>query len=324
LRRAAATGKRAAPTRQPESTLTAPTFCRPSAGALAIAGVVLCAVIWGTTWYAITWQLGVVDPVASLTWRFGLAALILLVGCAVTGRSLRLTRSQHLAAVGQGAFVFAISYSFTYAAEQNVTSAIVAVVFATLAFLNLVLCRFVVGQKAAPAAWIGATLGIVGVAVLSGGEAVAEGFDRRALIGIGLALLAVASSAVGNYFSWRGQQAGSAILPQTGWAMAYGTGMLALYGLLTGATFTLDPSWGYVVSLVYLSVFGSVVAFVTYFAVARARGYVLASYISALTPPIALVVSFLFEGARFGWPAAVGLVLVLGGQVLLIRAPRQD
>ena len=304
--------------------MTPSPFSRPSAGVLAVAGVVLCAVIWGTTWYAITWQLGTVDPAASLTSRFGLAAIILMVGCAVTGRSLRLNRARHLAAVGQGAFVFAISYSFTYAAEENVTSAIVAVVFATLAFLNLVLFRIVVGQKAARAAWIGAALGILGVAVLSGGEAMAEGLDRGALTGIGLALLAVASSAVGNYFSWRGQQEGSAILPQTGWAMAYGTGMLALYGVMTGARFTIDPSPGYLISLLYLAVFGSVVAFVTYFAVARARGYALASYISALTPPIAMLVSTLFEGARFGWPALVGLALVLGGQVLLIRAPRQD
>ena len=154
---------------------------RLSAGVLAIAGVIVCAVIWGTTWYAITWQLGTVDPVASLTWRFGLAALVLFLGCAATRRSLRLTRGQHLATMGQGAFVFAVSYSFTYAAEAHVTSAIVAVVFAALAFLNLVLFRVVVGQKAARAAWVGAGLGIVGVAVLSGGAAMDAGFDARAL-----------------------------------------------------------------------------------------------------------------------------------------------
>lgn len=297
---------------------------RPSADVLAVAGVALCAIIWGTTWYAITWQLGTVDAVASLTWRFGLAAIVIFVGCALTRRSLRLTRGQHLAAVGQGAFVFAVSYSFTYAAESHVTSAIVAVVFAALAFLNLVLFRLVVGQKASRAAWIGAGLGILGVAVLSGGEALGTGFDARALTGIGLAFLAVLSSAVGNYFSWRGQQQGSAILPQTAWAMGYGTTMLALYGLATGARFTIDPSPGYLISLVYLAVLGSVVAFVVYFAVARARGYALASYISALTPPIAMVVSVLFEDARFGWSAAAGLALVLAGQVLLSRAPKLD
>ena len=304
--------------------MTAIASRRPSIDALPVAGVIVCAIIWGTTWYAITWQLGTVDTAASLTWRFGLAALILFVVCLATRRPIALTRPQHLAAVGQGAFVFAVSYGFTYAAEQNVTSAIVAVVFASLAFLNLVLFRVAAGQKSAPAAWAGAALGIVGVASLSGGEVLAGGLDQRALSGIGLAFLAVASSAVGNYFSWRGQQAGAPILSQTAWAMAYGAAMLALFGLATGARFTIDPSPGYVISLLYLAVFGSVVAFVIYFAVARARGYALASYISALTPPIALVISFLFEDARFGWPATVGLLLVLSGQVLLIRAPRRD
>lgn len=259
---------------------------------------------------------------ASLTWRFGLAALIILIGCALTKRSRKLTRAQHLAALGQGAFVFAVSYTFTYAAEGHVTSAIVAVVFASLAFLNLVLFRVFVGQKASREAWIGATLGIVGVAVLSGGEALRAGFDGRAVLGIGLAFLAVLSSTVGNYFSWKGQELGSAILPQTGWAMAYGTVMLVLHGLVTGAQFSIDLSPGYLISLAHLSILGSVVAFLVYFAVARAKGYALASYISALTPPIAMLVSVVFEDARFGWTALLGLLLVLAGQVLLSRAPK--
>ena len=75
-------------------------------------------------------------------------------------------------------------------------------------------------------------------------------------------------------------------------------------------------------SLLHLSLFGSVIAFGLYFTIARQRGYALASYISALTPPIAMLVSVLFEGARFGWSALVGLALVLAGQVMLIRAPK--
>ena len=85
---------------------------------------------------------------------------------------------------------------------------------------------------------------------------------------------------------------------------------------------SIEPTFTYLGSLLYLSVFGSVIAFVVYFSIARARGYALASYISALTPPIAMLVSVMFENARFGWPALVGLALVLAGQVLLIRAPK--
>ncbi|MBU1539796.1 MAG: EamA family transporter [Alphaproteobacteria bacterium] len=289
---------------------------------LGIGGVMICAVIWGTTWYAITLQLGTVAPLASIVWRFGLAASLLFVGCLVFRMKLRLTRAQHLAALGQGLFAFSISYSFTYASEGLVASAIVAVTFASLTFINLVLFRVAAGQKAAAASWGGAVLGLVGVAVLSGGEVLGAGFDGRAALGVGLALIATTASAFGNFFAWKGQTHGSTAIPSTAWAMAYGTGLLALYGLATGVEFTIDPDLTYVGSLLYLSVFGSVIAFGLYFTIARTIGYAMASYISALTPPIAMLVSVLFEGAQFGWSALAGLVLVLSGQALLIRAPR--
>lgn len=278
--------------------------------------------IWGTTWYAITLQLGAVAPLASIVWRFGLASALLFLCCVIARQKLRLTRAQHLAALGQGAFAFSISYSFTYASEAHVASAIVAVTFASLTFINLVLFRLAAGQKAAAASWGGAILGVVGVVVLSGGEVLSAGFDREAALGVGLALIAVTASAFGNFFAWRGQNHGSAAIPSTAWAMAYGTGLLALYGLATGVEFTIDPNLTYVGSLLYLSVFGSVIAFGLYFTIARMIGYAMASYVSALTPPVAMLVSVLFEGAHFGWSALAGLVLVLSGQALMIRAPK--
>lgn len=289
---------------------------------LGIGGVLICAMIWGTTWYAITLQLGAVAPLASIVWRFGLASALLFLCCVIARQKLRLTRAQHLAALGQGAFAFSISYSFTYASEAHVASAIVAVTFASLTFINLVLFRLAAGQKAAAASWGGAILGVVGVVVLSGGEVLSAGFDREAALGVGLALIAVTASAFGNFFAWRGQNHGSAAIPSTAWAMAYGTGLLALYGLATGVEFTIDPNLTYVGSLLYLSVFGSVIAFGLYFTIARMIGYAMASYVSALTPPVAMLVSVLFEGAHFGWSALAGLVLVLSGQALMIRAPK--
>jgi drug/metabolite transporter (DMT)-like permease len=288
----------------------------------AIVAVAICALIWGTTWFAITLQLGPVDAVVSIVWRFGLAALVLFAFCAATRQPLRLNRTQHLAAVGQGAFVFAASYGFVYAAEENVASAIVAVIFAALAFVNLILFRLLAGQKAAPASWLGALLGVAGVAVLSLGQLSGAGAGADPGLGVVLAFTAVVASALGNWFAWRAQQAGAPVIPTTAWAMAYGTGMLALYGFATGVEWRIEPTTAYVLSLLYLSILGSVVAFALYFTIARHRGYAVASYISALTPPIAMVVSVLFEDARFGWSAFAGLALVLAGQVLLIRAPR--
>lgn len=288
----------------------------------AIVAIAICALIWGTTWFAITLQLGPVDAVVSVVWRFGLAAIVLFIFCAVTRCPLRLTRAQHLAAVGQGAFVFAVSYGFVYAAEEQVASAIVAVIFAALAFVNLVLFRFLAGQRAAPTAWAGAALGVLGVGVLSFGQLSGAGAGINPGLGVVFALTAVMASALGNWFAWRGQQAGAPVMAATAWAMTYGTAMLALYGVATGVTWRIEPTSAYVLSLLYLSLFGSVIAFGLYFTIARQRGYALASYISALTPPIAMLVSALFEDARFGWSALAGLGLVLAGQVLLIRAPK--
>ena len=129
-------------------------------------------------------------------------------------------------------------------------------------------------------------------------------------------------AAAGNLAAWKAQKEGAPVLPALAWAMGYGAGLVALYGLVTGIDWSFDPTLSYIGSLLYLSLFGSVIAFALYFALARAKGYALASYISALTPPVAMLVSVVFEDARFGWEAALGLLLVLAGQILLIRAPK--
>src|SRR5262249_58292970 len=72
--------------------------------------------------------------------------------------ALRLTPGQHLAAFGQGVFVFALNYGFVYAAEERIVSAVVAVAYASLAFLNTVLFRSVLGQRTPRAAWLASAL----------------------------------------------------------------------------------------------------------------------------------------------------------------------
>ena len=289
---------------------------------LAVGSVAVCALIWGTTWYAITFQLGVVDPMVSVVWRFTIAAGLLFLGCLAARRSIRLTRGQHLAAFGQGAMAFGLSYACVYAAEERVTSGVVAVAFASMALMNLILFRVVVGQRAAARVWLGAGLGALGVVVLTVGELFGARLGDQAKMGVALALLASVASTIGNYFAWRGQSQGAMVLPSTAWAMAYGAGLLAVIGIVTGVEWRFEATAAYVGSLLYLAVFGSVIAFAIYFSLARSRGFTLASYIGALTPIIAMLVSVVFEDARFGWTAAAGLGLVVLGQILIVRVPK--
>ncbi|MGD2133543.1 MAG: EamA family transporter [Maricaulaceae bacterium] len=287
-----------------------------------VGAIAACSLIWGSTWFAITLQLGSVDPQVSIAYRFGLAAALFALLVRARGESLTLTRDQHVAAIGMGVFLFTLNYTLVYLAEQRIASAVVAVVFASLAFTNLIVFRIAAGERAPRMAWTAAALGVLGVGALLWEELRTADFDARAAVGGALALGAVLFSAIANVFAARGQRHGARVLPLTGWAMGYGAVILAVLATVRGAAWTFEPTFAYVGSLLYLSVFGSVIAFALYYALAKRRGYALASYISALTPPIALGISSVFEGKAWTPLALVGVATVITGQIMLMRTQR--
>jgi drug/metabolite transporter (DMT)-like permease len=287
-----------------------------------VAPLVGCSLIWGSTWFAITFQLGPVPAVISIVYRFGLAALILFAWLILSRRTIQMTPAQHLTTFVQGALTYGINYLFVYLAEARLTSAVVAVIFAAMAFVNLALFRLTLGLRASPLAWAAALLGVAGVAVLSWGQLQGAHLDARALGGFGFGAVAVLGASLGNLAARRAQLLRTDLGANTAWGMAYGAGVLALGAIATGQPWRFEATPTYVGSLLYLALFGSVTAFLMYFSIARRRGYVLASYISAITPAIAMLLSAAFEHARWGLEALGGLALVMVGQVLLARAPK--
>lgn len=287
-----------------------------------LAAIVICTLCWGTTWYAITLQFGVVDPIVSVAYRFALAALLILAWCLIRREAIWLTPAQHVWALGVGAVTFAFNYPLVYFAEERVTSAVVAVMFASMAFINLIGFRIAFGQRAPALAWAAAGLGIAGVAFLSWEELASANFGARALIGILLTLVAVVAAVVGNIFARRNEMLNVGVAASTGWAMAYGALILAIFATLTGRPWVYEPTWEYTLSLLHLTVNGSVIAFLLYYGLARRRGYATASYISALAPPVAMFVSTVFEAKTWGILALGGVALVLAGQWLLLKSKR--
>jgi len=289
---------------------------------LDLTAIAICTLAWGSTWFVITLQFGVVDPVVSLVYRFALATLVLFGWCAARGLSLRLSIAQHSAACGIGLFTFSIDYAFIYWAETRISSAVVAVMFATLALVNLTVFRVVFGQRAPLRAWVAAGLGAVGVALLSWSEVVHAHLDARARGGFGMTCIAILGASLGNVFARRGEAAGATVAGLTAWAMAYGTLFLALFALATHRPWLFEPTLAYIASLLYLALVGSVVAFLFYYGLARRLGYSAASYVNALTPVVAMTASSLFEGKSWSAMALGAIALVLLGQWMLMRARR--
>jgi drug/metabolite transporter (DMT)-like permease len=91
--------------------------------------------------------------------------------------------------------------------------------------------------------------------------------------------------------------------------------------LLRGNAFIIEPTVKYVGSLLYLSIGASVLAFMSYLTLLRRLGAARAGYATVLFPIVALTVSTVIEGYLWTWLAAIGVVLALVGNVLVLRRP---
>ena len=279
----------------------------------------LTTVIWGSTWLAITYQLGVVAPEVSVAYRFALAALLIAGGCLATGRSLKFPWRVHGLLAVQGVLFFGLNYVAIYRAEQHVASGLVAVLFSTMVFMSLVGTRLAFGTPITARAIAGATLGVVGVALLFLPELMAARAGGSAALGIAFGLGGTLLATGGNLVTMRMQQQHLPILETTAWGMGYGALVAAIVATLGGVTWSFDAHAGYIASLAYLVVFGSIVAFLAYLTLLKRAGVGPASYTAVVTPVIAMLISTLIEGYRWSLPGVVGVALAVVGNVLVLR-----
>ncbi len=282
----------------------------------------IATAIWGSTWLAITWQLGTVAPEISVAYRFTLASAILFVWCAVAGAPLRFPLREHRYLVAFGILFFGLNYVGIYWAERYVTSGLVAVVFSTIVFTSPIGMRIAFGTPLTARALFAAVLGVAGVALLFLPELAAARQGGASALGIAFALGATLLATGGNLVAVRNHAAGLPVFPATAWGMAYGAFAAAIGATITGAAWSFDPRPGYVWSLLYLAVFGSVAAFGAYLTLLQRVGAGPASYVGVSTPVIALLLSTLVEGYRWTWWAGAGLALAIAGNWLALHPPR--
>lgn len=276
--------------------------------------------IWGTTWLVIKFQLGTVAPEVSVAYRFALAAVLLLAWCRLRGISLRFSGRAHLDIAAMGLVQFGLNYVLVYLAEQHLTSGLVAVLFVLMVLWNLAGARIFFGTPAPWPVLLGAALGMLGVTLVFLPELRQVRAVPGLAGGVALALVATLVASSGNLLSQRLYGRGVEVVPSTAFAMLYGSAGVALSCLVRGIPFTFDPRPGYLASLAYLSVFGSVVAFVSYLTLLRRIGLGRAGYTAATIPVLAMLTSTLFEGYRWTGPALAGMGLVLLGNLLVMRA----
>ena len=278
----------------------------------------LVVLIWGTTWYAIKFQLGVVAPEISLVYRFSLAAICLFAYARVMGSPMRLSWREHRFIALQGATLFGLNYWLTYLSTRYLTSGLVAVMFTSIIFFNIVNSRLIFGTPVDRRVLIAAAAGMSGVALLFLPELRAAAGDSAVLKGCLLALVATYIASLGNMAAMRNTAGNVPVVTVNAYGMAYGAATLVLIASLRGVPAVFDTSWPYIASLLYLSLAGTSLAFGLYLALLKKIGAPRAAYTSVMFPVIALGVSTIFEDYHWSLPAFIGLAVLLAGNALAL------
>ena len=274
--------------------------------------------IWGSTWFAIKFQLGTVSPDVSVAYRFFMAAMVLVVWAVIRGKDMRYPMREHLWIALQGLLLFSANYYVFYVASAYLTTGLVAVVFSTIVPLNIIFGRIFFKTPATFRVVGGAVLGLGGLMLVFRPEIENFNFADEGAFGLALCLFATTLASLGNMASARNQRRGLPVMQTNTYGMLYGSIFTFIFAYFSGSEFTFDPSIEYVSSLLYLTLFGSIVAFGAYLTLLGRIGAGRAAYASVLFPVVALTLSVFFEGYVFAPEAIIGAILVLGGNVLVL------
>ena len=274
--------------------------------------------IWGSTWFAIKLQLGVVPPAVSVTWRFLAAAVILLGYARLRGLPLRFSRRDHLWMALQGLMLFCLNYVGFYLAEQTLNSGLVAVICSMMLIGNIAGMRLFFGVPLQPVNLLGGLIGVGGVALLFLPELRAVVAQGSVPAGIALAVGATVSASLGNMVATRNHRAGVPILQLSGWSMLYGALITGVVAAALGQRFIFESSWRYLGSWAYLVVFGSVLAFGAYLTLMQRIGAHRAGYAMVAIPVVALLISTGLEHLQWTTNLWAGAALCVIGNVLVL------
>ena len=274
--------------------------------------------IWGSTYLGIRYAVETIPPLLMMALRHSIAGLIVYFWIRRSGVPAPDFRQWKFAAIA-GATLFLGGHGILAWAEQKIPSGLAALLCATLPLWTVLLARFDgtearLGLKALA----GILLGFAGVAVLIGPGALTGHLDL-------LAALAAMTSAllwtIGTAYTRRVSLPSSKVL-SAAMQMIAGGALLFISGALTGelnhfamASLTTKS----VLALVYLIVFGSIVAFTVYTWLVSVSSPSMLSTYAYVNPVVAVLLGWALAGEALGLRTIIATVIIVAGVVLVTR-----
>ncbi len=279
------------------------------------------SLIWGSTWFVIRDQLGVVPGPWSVCYRFTVAAIGMFFLAAVMRQKPVLSRQGFAWAALLGLAQFTFNFNFVYQAEHYITSGLVAVLFALLIIPNALIASLWLGIRSSRAFWLGSVIATAGVGLLILREyRNAPVGGHEVLIGSALTLCAVMCASTSNVIQASESMKRLPMVPLLAWAMLIGASLDALFAWVQFGPPVIEPRMGYIGGILYLGIVGTVLTFPLYFRLIRDIGPGKAAYTSVLIPIVAMLISTLFEGYHWSALSIGGAALAISGLVIAMRA----
>lgn len=282
---------------------------------------VICC--WSPTWYVIKFQLGIVDPVLSVTYRFFIAALILFFFTIITKRKISFKLQDHFWFFLLGINLFSLNYILFYIANLYLISGIVAVCFSALIFMNILNERIFFQIKATYKTYLASMIGLLGLFIIFYKEIIGFTYSNKVHYGILLGIMATYFASLGNIISLRNSKNNLPIISTLCYAMLYGSIFTFIVSVILNKEIIFDISFSYITSLLFLSFVGSVLGFTLYLKLIERIGAGRAGYIGAILPVVALIISTYFENLVWNQSIILGLFLLILGAVLVIHQKQQ-
>lgn len=274
-----------------------------------------CALIWGTTWYAIRVCIapGAFPTLAALALRFVIATIVLVPFALRAGGWPRGRAWGYLVAAG---ILDAAAYLLVYLGEERVSGGVAAVVYGTQPLILGILLSVVRIETITRRHLVGAVISLAGVAVLF-----LDQLDMSAAQGIGVVLV-LGSVVLATIYSAIMKRYGGTVPGVTATTVFLGVTAIVL-GILALAAREPMP-WPPPVlpslALLYLALLGSAVAFLVYFWLLGKTSLVVTSTLVFVFPIVALVTDTLFERAQpLGAQAYAGAAITLAGLAVSLR-----
>jgi drug/metabolite transporter (DMT)-like permease len=274
---------------------------------------------WSPTWYLIKFQLGYVDPLVSVFYRFLIAAIIIFIYLVIKNKNLKFSINHHFWFLFFGTCLYSINYVFFYLSNTYLISAFPAIVFSTVVIMNILGETFYFKKKPSLKTLIGATIGMIGIIIIFKDEIFNFSLTEGTHIGLFLALIGTFCASTGNMVYQRNLNNNFPVIQTIAYAMLYGSLVTLMATQVRGAELLFENSISYISSLLYLAIFGSIFAFVSYLKLLEKVGPGRAGYVGVVMPVLALMISTIFEKLEWQIDLIIGLPILIIGAILVIN-----